>query len=87
MRNAIYLFLVLGFIPVVSVSMTSSSVSAASSSLPNVVVIMADDVGLSDISYHVRRFMKLKPVFETPALDALAERGMWFTDGHSATSL
>lgn len=87
MRNAIYLFLVLGFIPVVSVSMTSSSVSAAPGSLPNVVVIMADDVGLGDISYHVRRFMKLKPVFETPALDALAERGMWFTDGHSATSL
>lgn len=56
-------------------------------SLPNVVVIMADDLGLGDVSHHVRQFMKKEPVFETPALDKLAKNGMWFTDGHSATSL
>lgn len=54
---------------------------------PNVVVVMADDVGLGDISHHVRTFMGRKPVFETPAIDSLAKDGMWLTDGHSATSL
>ena len=54
---------------------------------PNIVVIMADDVGLGDISYHVRNFMEKDPAFETPYIDRLAENGMWFTDGHSATSL
>ena len=54
---------------------------------PNVVLIMADDVGLGDISYHVRNIMELEPAFETPSIDSLARQGMWFTDGHSATAL
>jgi arylsulfatase A-like enzyme len=54
---------------------------------PNMVVIMADDVGLGDISHHVRIFMDKEPAFETPAIDSLAKNGMWFTDGHSATAL
>lgn len=54
---------------------------------PNIVLIMADDVGLGDISHHVRTQLKKEPVVETPALDALAREGLWFTDGHSATSL
>ena len=54
---------------------------------PNIVVIMADDIGLGDVSHHVRTFMNREPIFETPAIDSLARDGMWFTDGHSATSL
>jgi arylsulfatase A-like enzyme len=54
---------------------------------PNIIVIMADDVGLGDISHHVRTAMGKEPIFETPAIDLLARDGMWFTDGHSATSL
>ncbi len=54
---------------------------------PNIVFVMADDLGLGDVSFHVRNFQKKKPVVETPTLDALAAQGLWFTDGHSATSL
>ncbi|MFC0019395.1 sulfatase family protein [Roseibacillus persicicus] len=54
---------------------------------PNIVFIMADDVGLGDLSYHVREQLGKKPVVETPNLDALAKESLWFTDGHSATSL
>ena len=54
---------------------------------PNIVLIMADDIGLGDVSHHVRTQLKKEPVFETPALDALAKDSLWFTDGHSATSL
>jgi len=54
---------------------------------PNIVLIMADDLGLGDVSHHVRTQMGKEPLFETPALDALAEQSLWFTDGHSATAL
>lgn len=54
---------------------------------PNIVVILADDVGSGDISFYRNHFMDGKPVFETPNIDALAEGGMWLTDAHSSTSL
>lgn len=54
---------------------------------PNIVLIMADDFGLGDVAYHTRTQMHKEPLFETPAMDALAEDGLWFTDGHSSTSL
>ncbi|MEM0964563.1 MAG: arylsulfatase [Verrucomicrobiota bacterium] len=54
---------------------------------PNIVFIMADDLGLGDISFHARTIQGEEPIFETPNIDALAEQGLWFTDGHSATAL
>lgn len=54
---------------------------------PNIVLIMADDIGLGDISYHVRTQQNKEPIVETPNLDALARQSLWFTDGHSATAL
>ena len=60
---------------------------AALGSPPNIVVIMADDLGLGDISFHVRSIQHKIPVVETPALDELASHSLWFTDGHSATAL
>jgi len=64
-----------------------SCVRASDQNRPNIVVIMADDLGLGDVSHHVRTQQKKEPVFETPAMDALARQSLWFTDGHSATSL
>lgn len=54
---------------------------------PNIVLIMADDLGLGDVSFHARNIEKQEPLFETPTLDSLAGQGLWFTDGHSATAL
>lgn len=54
---------------------------------PNIVFVMADDLGLGDVSFHARNILKKKPLFETPILDSLARQGLWFTDGHSATAL
>lgn len=47
---------------------------------PNVVVILSDDVGYGDIScYGAERV-------STPNIDALAERGVRFTDAHACAS-
>ncbi|MCP9237703.1 arylsulfatase [Lewinella sp. JB7] len=55
-------------------------------SLPNVVVVLADDIGYGDLSGY-RRLSGLDVVVETPNLDRLMERGLTFTDAHSPTSL
>ncbi len=62
-------------------------VSVQAADKPNIVFIMADDLGLGDVSFHSRQIEKKEPVFETPNMDALAAQGLWFTDGHSATAL
>ncbi|WP_111979230.1 sulfatase family protein [Algibacillus agarilyticus] len=54
---------------------------------PNVVVILADDIGVGDISYYTDRFMDKSAVVRTPNLDQLAADGVWFNDAHSATAL
>ena len=63
------------------------SLSSHADERPNIVLIMADDLGLGDVSHYVATFQKKMPLVETPAIDNLAECGLWFTDGHSATSL
>ena len=61
--------------------------TVALGSQPNIVVVMADDLGLGDISFHVRSIQNKVPIVETPTLDELASKSLWFTDGHSATAL
>jgi arylsulfatase A-like enzyme len=54
---------------------------------PNIVVIMADDIGLGDIGYYHRLRTGEEPVAATPNLDKLSVEGMRFTDAHSPASL
>ncbi|TWT54939.1 Arylsulfatase precursor [Rubripirellula amarantea] len=63
------------------------SVSCVAEERPNIVLIMADDLGLGDVNYYQEKFQGHKSQVPTPAMDALARDGMWFTDAHSATSL
>ncbi len=53
---------------------------------PNVIVVLADDIGIGDISYY-RRMHSNNIVVETPALDKLSEEGLVFTDAHSPAAL
>lgn len=54
---------------------------------PNVVVILADDMGLGDVGRHHLERTGNAPLAPTPAIDALWNEGMWFTDAHSPAAL
>lgn len=54
--------------------------SASAAERPNVVVIMADDVGYGDVSCYGAT------AFETPHIDALAAQGRRFTSGYCSAS-
>ena len=54
---------------------------------PNIVLIMADDIGLGDIGTDHRKRTGKEPLAPTPTIDALARAGLWFTDAHSPAAL
>jgi len=63
------------------------SYSLAAFGKPNVVVILADDLGLGDVGRHHLERTGSAPLAATPAIDALWNEGMWFTDAHSPAAL
>lgn len=54
------------------------SIASFSQDKPNVIFILADDLGYMDVSYNGSTY------YETPNLDALAKRGMKFTHAYAA---
>lgn len=62
------------------------SVITVSQSKPNIIVILADDIGTGDISYY-RKLHSNNIIVETPTIDKLAQEGMIFTDAHSPAAL
>ena len=54
----------------------------ASGATPNVVVILADDLGWGDVGA-----MNPASAMTTPRIDGLADEGMRFTDAHSPSSV
>ena len=54
--------------------------ASAAPARPNIIVILADDVGYGDLGCYGATQVK------TPNLDRLAARGVRFTDGHSASA-
>jgi arylsulfatase A-like enzyme len=61
----------------------SACICLADDTKPNIIVILADDVGYGDLGCYGA---KPKHV-QTPNLDRLAAEGIRFTDGHSASSV
>ena len=57
---------------------TTSPTAKASTSLPNIVIILADDLAWADVGCYGSTF------HETPNLDRLAAQGMRFTNGYAA---
>lgn len=60
----------------------ASSHSMAAASLPNIIVIYADDLGYGDLSSY-----NPKAAYKTPRLDRMAAEGVRFTDAHSPSTI
>lgn len=58
------------------------SVSAQQSTRPNIVYILADDMGIGDASCY-----NPEAAFSTPHIDRLARNGMRFTDAHTSSAV
>lgn len=70
------------FISLILFGLLSGCTSSDTTSRPNIVIILADDMGIGDpVCYN-----KDSKV-ETPNIDRLASEGMMFTDAHSATAV
>ena len=63
-------------------TVSSSAATAAAPARPNVVFILADDLGWSDTTLN-----RPNAFYETPNLERLAQRGMRFTQAYSANPL
>lgn len=59
---------------------------AQNSKSPNIIVVLADDIGVGDISSY-RRLSKGQIVLETPNIDKLSEQGVMFTNAHAPAAL
>ncbi|MHC5093308.1 MAG: sulfatase-like hydrolase/transferase, partial [Planctomycetota bacterium] len=70
-----------------SILLGLSPAYSLSNERPNIVFIMADDLGPGDVAYYANTFAKKRPLYPTPTMDALAKEGIWFTDAHSSTAL
>jgi arylsulfatase A len=67
-----------GAFAVLSIAL-AHGLSAASNSPPNVLLILADDLGYGDVDA-----LNSKSKISTPNIDELARQGITFTDAHSA---
>ena len=62
--------------------LAATSADSADSGKPNVVIILADDLGIGDVSS-----FNENSAWETPNIDKLAARGRSFTDAHTSAAL
>lgn len=65
-----------------NVYLISTTVISQQKKLPNIIYILADDLGYGDIS-HLNKQSKI----HTPNIDQLAQKGISFTDAHSNSAV
>ncbi len=64
------------------VALVGALAHGAAPTRPNVLFILADDMGVGDVSH-----LNPKSIWQTPHLDRLAREGVVFTDAHSSSGV
>ncbi len=76
--NLVFTFLFFGFTP--------TEQAAASDPPPNIVFILADDLGIMDVGAYATHLSETKPselYYETPNIDALVRKGISFSQSYA----
>ncbi|PQB08935.1 arylsulfatase [Polaribacter filamentus] len=81
-NNTLFLILSLVIVSCSSTQKKNASEKITSKKKPNIIYILADDLGYGDLS-SFNENGKIK----TPNLDAMASEGMMFTDAHTSSSV
>ena len=68
-------YLILGLAPFIS----NASIAQKTTSRPNIVFILADDMGWNDLGCYGNKYI------ETPQIDSLAKKGVRFTQAYSCS--
>jgi arylsulfatase A len=76
-----------GLAALIAVSCAWSAQAAGSASHPNIVFILADDIGMGDLGRFHEVLTGTPPLIPTPNLDRLCREGMMFTDARLPASL
>jgi arylsulfatase A len=79
---------VVTFTSLLIVFANTTTVARDKSESPNIVIILADDMGLGDVRAYTSRpsTPKDSPV-ETPSIDSIAKQGMLFMNAHSSSAV
>lgn len=77
-----FYFFTLAIIGICGLNCKSVATSEAEATAPNIIYILADDLGYGDISA-----LNEQSKLQTPHIDALAANGMAFTDAHSNSAV
>jgi arylsulfatase A-like enzyme len=69
-----------------------ATIAAQAQVAPNIIVMLADDMGIADTSAYLNRSLgpgaaPIKRTLRTPQLERLAAQGVLFTDVHSSSSM
>ncbi len=75
-------FLLLFMLALQSGSIYTQNLTPVQDVSPNIIIILADDLGYGDLSC-----LNINSKIQTPNLDKLAESGMIFTDAHSSAAV
>ena len=81
MKRPLFLCLILTLTLAACGSRSNGPTSAAENTLPNIIMIVVDDLGWSDVGYN-----QSTDLFETPNIDGLAKQSLQFTQAYAGAA-